>query len=85
MNVTLPSPLEAFVHDRIAAGEFQSVDAVVCEGLKLLQQRETWKASARQKIEEGWAQTQAGELLTSEQSRESMAQRKNAWFKSRGE
>ena len=82
MNVSLPEPLEEFVRRKVAAGEFQSVDEVVCEGLRLLQQDTVWKADARQKIAAGWEQAQAGELRSAEDVRASLAMRKREWQKS---
>jgi putative addiction module CopG family antidote len=66
MNVSLPVPLEDFVRRKVAAGDFQSADEVVCEGLRLLQQQETWKTVARHKIDLGWEQAKSGRLRTSD-------------------
>ena len=75
MNVSLPSPLEDFVRSKVAAGDFQSADEVVCEGLRLLQQHETWKAEAGRKIDAGWEQAKAGKLLTPAEAQENLAGR----------
>jgi putative addiction module CopG family antidote len=79
MNVSLPVLLEEFVRQRVAAGEFNSPDEVVCEGLRLLQEHENWKTEARDKIDEGWEQGKSGQLLTAEQVLEDLATRKLAW------
>jgi putative addiction module CopG family antidote len=79
MNVRLPTPLEDFVRSKVAAGKFQSVDDVICEGLRLLQKQEEWKAEARTKIDIGWEQAKAGELLDPEQVRNELVQRKKRW------
>ena len=79
MNVSLPPPLEEFVRRKVAKGEFESSDAVVCQGLRLLQLQEPWKAEARRKIDAGWEQAKAGQLRTPEQLRENLAIRKEAW------
>jgi len=84
MNVSLPSPLEDFVRRKVAAGEFQSVDEVVCEGLRLLQQQEAWKAEARRKIDLGWEQAKSGQLRTAEQVKENLTARKEAWKRDQG-
>jgi len=43
MNVKLPPALEEFIRQKIAAGEFSSVDEIVAEGLRILQrQEEQW-------------------------------------------
>jgi putative addiction module CopG family antidote len=79
MNVTVPGPLEEFAKLKVAAGEFESLDDVVCEGLRLLQMREKWKADAREKIEVGWEQAERGDLRSSEQVRENLEFRKQEW------
>ena len=84
MTVTLPTPLEDFVRQKVAAGEFSSVDEVVCEGLRLLQQEERWKADAGAKIDVGWEQAKSGQLRTSEQIRQNLASRKQNWKNRRG-
>ena len=79
MNVTVPRPLEEFAKLKVAAGEFESLNDVVCEGLRLLQLREKWKTDAREKVDVGWEQAMRGELLSSEQVRENLASRKQEW------
>ena len=79
MKVTVPAPLEEFAKLKVAAGEFESLDEVVCEGLRLLQMREKWRTDAREKIEVGWEQAKRVELLSSEQVRENLASRKQQW------
>jgi len=37
MTVSLPSSLEDFVRHKVEAGDFQSPEEVICEGLRLLQ------------------------------------------------
>ena len=84
MNVSLPEPLKKFVERKVAAGEFQSADEVVCEGLRLLQQRETWNAEARHKIDLGWEQARSGQLSSPEEVAEHLAARKEAWKRAQG-
>ncbi len=84
MNVSLPIPLEEFVRGKVTAGEFHSVDDVVCEGLRLLQQQEAWKTEARQKIEVGWEQAKSGQLRTPEDVRKNLTARKEAWITAHG-
>lgn len=79
MKVTVPAPLEEFAKRKVAAGEFGSLDEVVCEGLRLLQMREKWKTDARGKIDIGWEQANRDELLSSEKVRENLASRKQHW------
>ena len=79
MNVTLPMPLEEFARRKVAAGEFESVEDVLCEGLRLLQLREKWISDAGTKIDAGWEQAKSGRLLSPEQARENLASRKEQW------
>jgi putative addiction module CopG family antidote len=84
MNVSLPLSLEEFVRQRVASGDFKSPDEVVCEGLRLLQDREDWKAEAREKIDAGWEESKAAPLLTPDEVREDSALRKTAWKQQAG-
>ena len=79
MNVSLPMTLEDFVRRKVAAGEFQSADEVVCQALRMLQDQELWKADARRKIDDGWEEAKTGQLRTSEEVRQSLALRKETW------
>ena len=54
------------------------------EGVRLLQQQETWKAEAQRKIDIGWDQAKSGQLRTPEEVRENLAARKEVWKKSQG-
>ena len=84
MNVSLPSPLEDFVRRKVAAGEFETVDEVVCEALRLLQQQELSKAEVRDKIEVGWEQANSGQVRTPEETQRNIAARKEAWKQAKG-
>ena len=79
MQVSLPTTLEEFVRRKVAEGEFPSPEAVVCQGLRMLQQSEQWKLGARSKIDSGWDQAKAGHLHTPEQVHENLAARKATW------
>jgi putative addiction module CopG family antidote len=85
MNVSLPTPLEDFVRRKVAAGDFLTVDEVVCEGLRLLQQQEILERDAQHKIDIGWDQAKTGQLRTSEEARANLAARKEAWKNSQGQ
>ena len=67
MDLTaLPDEVKELVRAQIEAGHFQSVDEVVCEALRLLQEREDLFASQRDalraQIAEGVAAEERGEL-----------------------
>jgi putative addiction module CopG family antidote len=80
MIVSLPSSLEEFVRQRVATGQSKSADEVVCEGLRLLREQETWKSEARTKIDEGWEESRSSQLLTPEQVQQELADRKKVWM-----
>lgn len=84
MKVSLPAPLEEFIRRKVAAGEFHSADEVVCEGLRLLQQQEAWKAEARHKIDVGWEQAKSGRLRDRDGVIESLNERRKDWKNSKG-
>ena len=62
----LPDEVKELVRAQIEAGHFQSVDEVVCEALRILQEREELFASQRDalraQIAEGIAAEERGEL-----------------------
>jgi antitoxin ParD1/3/4 len=63
---SLPDEVKELVRTQIEAGRFRSVDEVVCEALRLLQEREELFASHREdlriQIAEGVAAEERGEL-----------------------
>jgi antitoxin ParD1/3/4 len=63
---SLPDEVKELVRTQIEQGRFQSVDEVVCEALRLLQEREEFFASHREElraqIAEGVAAEERGEL-----------------------
>lgn len=63
---SLPDEVKELVRAQLEAGHFQSVDEVVCEALRLLQEREALFAShaehLRSKIAEGVAAEERGEF-----------------------
>ena len=80
MNVTLTASLEKFVRLKVESGDFRTAEEVVSEGLRLLQQQDVqWAASAKAKIDEGWAQAKSGQLSRPEAVRVRLAARKVDW------
>lgn len=67
MNISLTRQLQKFIQDRIKSGRYTSASEVVREGLRLMQEREEERAAAiqsiRQKIEQGIAAADRGELI----------------------
>ncbi|MGF1656343.1 MAG: type II toxin-antitoxin system ParD family antitoxin [Verrucomicrobiales bacterium] len=84
MTVTVPAALEPFVQRQMESGAFSSMEEVVAAGLHLLrQQQETWRDSALEKINIGWSQAKAGQLLSPEQARKSLSEMKATLPKTR--
>jgi antitoxin ParD1/3/4 len=55
MNISLNSHLEAFVTEAVASGRFKSSSEVVCEALRLMEEREARLSGLRGEIEAGRA------------------------------
>ncbi len=70
MNISLTPELEKFVRQRLASGMYTSASEVVREGLRLLAEQEKVKRARlevmREKIEDGWASAERGELIPGE-------------------
>lgn len=84
MVVTVPATLESFVQSQLQSGAFSSMEEVVEAGLELLRrQEETWKAAAREKIDEGWCQARAGESIGADEARALLGETKATWKQAR--
>jgi antitoxin ParD1/3/4 len=73
MDLTsLPDEVKELVRAQIEAGNFQSVDEVICEALRLLHEREELFVSQREElraqIAEGVAAEERGELRDGEEA-----------------
>jgi antitoxin ParD1/3/4 len=73
MDLTsLPDEVKELVRAQIEAGHYRSVDEVVCEALRLLQEREDLFAShrgeLRAQIAEGVAAEERGELRSGDEA-----------------
>jgi antitoxin ParD1/3/4 len=85
MNVSLTEPMEKYVRQKVAVGEYETASEVVREALRLLRQRdEVWKADVRSKITQGMDSIRAGKSIPSEKVKAEMAAFKKKWKKSRG-
>jgi antitoxin ParD1/3/4 len=61
MNVSLTDPMEKFVREKVALGDYGNASEVVREALRLFRQRdEVWKADVRGKIKQGMDSIRAG-------------------------
>ncbi|HEX4796387.1 MAG TPA: type II toxin-antitoxin system ParD family antitoxin [Humisphaera sp.] len=67
LNVSLTPALEKFIHNRVAAGRYQTASEVVREALRLLELRERELDEAydalKRKLRRGAAQAKRGELI----------------------
>ena len=85
MNVSLTEPMEKFVRQKVAAGDYETASEVVREGLRLLRQRdEVWKSEVRSKISQGMDSIRAGRTIPAAQVKTQMASFKRKWKKDRG-
>lgn len=66
MNVPLSNERKRFVDACVERGEYASAEEVVDEALRQLAERNAWIEDTRQKIEEGVASAQRGELYDGE-------------------
>lgn len=84
MNVSLPGPMEEFVRQKVAVGDYETASEVVREALRLLKQRdEIWKAEVRSKIKQGMDSVLAGRAVPAQQVKAEMAAFKRKWKKDR--
>ena len=85
MNVSLTEPMEKFVREKVAVGEYETASEVVREALRLLRQRDgVWKADVRSKITQGMDSIRAGKTVPEEKVKTEMAAFKKKWKKDRG-
>src|SRR5665213_3369443 len=85
VNVSLTDPMEQFVRQKVAVGEYETASEVVREGLRLLRQRdEVWRADVRSKITQGMDSIRAGRTVPAEKVKREMAAFKKKWKKDRG-
>lgn len=80
MNVSLTTPIEKFVRQKVATGEYETASEVVRDALRLLRQRdEVWKADVQSKIAQGVHSLHAGRALPVDQVKDDMAAFKQKW------
>jgi len=67
MNVSLTPELEAFVHQKVATGRYNSASEVIRESLRLLEEEEWTKESRRDEIKKevlkGYEQIRNGRYI----------------------
>ena len=84
MKIHLRPELEELIKQDVQRGPYQSVDEFVERAVSLLHEQETWLADhgteLREKIEQGYAAAQRGELIDSDRVRSITQERKRAWL-----
>ena len=61
MSMSLPQDLQQFVQQEIASGRYRSEEDLVCEGLRLLRERERRLQALREDIKPALEQLDRGE------------------------
>ena len=85
MNVSLTEPMEKYIRNKVALGEYETASEVVREALRLLRQRdEVWKADVDAKIKAAMESVRAGRVFAPEEVKAEMAAFKKQWKKARG-
>jgi putative addiction module CopG family antidote len=79
MPIILQPEHERMVAAALRSGTYQNSDEVIQRALELLNDRDTWLAENRAKIEEGYAAAQRGELMDAAEVRARMEEKKRAW------
>jgi antitoxin ParD1/3/4 len=84
MKIQLRPELEQLIRQDVQRGPYQTVDEFVEHAVSLLHEQEAWLAKhgneIRDKIEQGYAAAQRGELVDSDQVRSRLDERKRAWL-----
>jgi antitoxin ParD1/3/4 len=84
MNVSLTEPMEQFVRQKVAVGEYETASEVVREALRLLRHRdEVWRNEVGGKIKAGMDSIRAGRTFSAERVQTEMAAFKKKWSKGR--
>ncbi len=85
MNVSLTDPIEKFIRQKVAVGEYQNASEVVREALRLLRQRdEVWRADVQSKITQGMDSIRAGRTIPAKTVKREMVVFKKKWTEDRG-
>jgi antitoxin ParD1/3/4 len=84
MKIHLRPELEQLIKQDVQRGPYQTVDEFVEHAVSLLHEQEAWLAEhgseIREKIEQGYAAAQRGELIDADQVRSRMVERKRNWL-----
>jgi putative addiction module CopG family antidote len=85
MTIHLKPELEALIQRNVERGHYQSAVEFVERAVQMLHDQESWLANDREviqeKIEHGLGQLERGEVLSPEESRAWLQEKKKAWLK----
>ncbi len=83
MKIHLRPELEQLIKQDVQRGTYQTVDEFVEHAVSLLHEQEAWLAEhgseIREKIEQGYAAAQRGDLIDSDHVRSTLDERKRHW------
>jgi len=74
-SVKLGETLEGVVDRLVSKGRFGSRSEVLREGVRLVQERESWLEMVERKVEEGRAQVAAGQAIDLDEAFDQLAAR----------
>jgi putative addiction module CopG family antidote len=84
MKIHLRPEMEELIKRDVQRGPYQTVDEFVEHAVSLLHEQEAWLAEhgseIREKIEQGYAAAQRGELMDADQVRSRLDEKKKAWL-----
>jgi Arc/MetJ-type ribon-helix-helix transcriptional regulator len=87
MRLDLPSDLEQLIDKRLASGGYASVEDVLRHALEAQDAEESWSEDERRAltdhIEQGFMQSERGELIDGEQARHEIQAMKENWRRDR--
>jgi antitoxin ParD1/3/4 len=84
MNVLLTPELERLVQDKISSGDYNSASEVICEALRLLQERDNLQKERLEELKSeiamGIEAADRGELVPAEEVFERLRKRNAEWL-----
>jgi Arc/MetJ-type ribon-helix-helix transcriptional regulator len=83
MQLTVPPDLESLINKRLSSGSYASAEEVLRRALEAQDAEEAWTDKERREmsahIEEGYLQSERGELIGGAQAREEIQKMKENW------
>ncbi|HEY6183045.1 MAG TPA: hypothetical protein VIW67_12420 [Terriglobales bacterium] len=83
MQLVIPRDLETLINKRLSSGSYQNAEDVLRRALQAQDAEESWTEDERRAlsahIEEGYLQSERGELIDGDQARREIDAMKNNW------